>query len=149
MTWPDSDTALHTPCHTQDSVCYFLEDGTGRAVFTGDTLFIAGSGRFFEGTPEEMDTALNKILGSLPPDTKVYVPMPTASVLALCVLVCCGPDFGSRATNTPFQTQCSHNPSPRHKPLKTSPKNAKGKKSRPENLPSPMKRHGIRSCDWT
>ena len=88
MTWPDSDTGLHTPCHTQDSVCYFLEDGTGRAVFTGDTLFIAGSGRFFEGTPEEMDTALNKILGSLPPDTKVYVPIPLLPSLHLCVLFC-------------------------------------------------------------
>ncbi|KZZ96513.1 Beta-lactamase-like protein [Moelleriella libera RCEF 2490] len=33
---------VHTPCHTQDSICYFMEDGTGRAVFTGDTLFISG-----------------------------------------------------------------------------------------------------------
>jgi hydroxyacylglutathione hydrolase len=32
-----------------------------------------GCGRFFEGTPEQMDTALNKVLGSLPDDTKVYV----------------------------------------------------------------------------
>lgn len=34
--------ALHTPCHTQDSICYFMEDGDQRAVFTGDTLFIGG-----------------------------------------------------------------------------------------------------------
>lgn len=34
--------ALHTPCHTQDSICYFMEDGDQRVVFTGDTLFIAG-----------------------------------------------------------------------------------------------------------
>jgi glyoxylase-like metal-dependent hydrolase (beta-lactamase superfamily II) len=34
--------ALHTPCHTQDSICYFVEDGSERAVFTGDTLFIGG-----------------------------------------------------------------------------------------------------------
>ena len=33
---------VHTPCHTQDSICFYLEDGTGRAVFTGDTLFISG-----------------------------------------------------------------------------------------------------------
>lgn len=32
-----------------------------------------GCGRFFEGNAEEMDTALNKTLGSLPDDTKVYV----------------------------------------------------------------------------
>jgi glyoxylase-like metal-dependent hydrolase (beta-lactamase superfamily II) len=37
-----SAKALHTPCHTQDSICYFLEDGDDRAVFTGDTLFIGG-----------------------------------------------------------------------------------------------------------
>ncbi|KAK9464982.1 beta-lactamase-like protein [Lipomyces arxii] len=65
-------TALHTPCHTQDSICYLFQDGEDKAVFTGDTLFICGSGRFFEGTPEQMDTALNKILGSLPDDTKVF-----------------------------------------------------------------------------
>jgi len=34
--------ALHTPCHTQDSICYFFEDGDDRAVFTGDTMFIGG-----------------------------------------------------------------------------------------------------------
>lgn len=34
--------ALHTPCHTQDSICYLMEDGNDRAVFTGDTLFIGG-----------------------------------------------------------------------------------------------------------
>ncbi|KAK3116711.1 Cytoplasmic glyoxalase II [Teratosphaeriaceae sp. CCFEE 6253] len=34
--------ALHTPCHTQDSICYLFEDGNDRAVFTGDTLFIGG-----------------------------------------------------------------------------------------------------------
>lgn len=65
--------ALHTPCHTQDSICYFFEDGDQRAVFTGDTLFIGGCGRFFEGTPKEMHKALNETLASLPDDTKVYV----------------------------------------------------------------------------
>ncbi|KAK5122047.1 hypothetical protein LTR85_004293 [Meristemomyces frigidus] len=64
--------ALHTPCHTQDSICYLFEDGEDRAVFTGDTLFIGGCGRFFEGTPEEMDKALNDTLAALPDDTKVY-----------------------------------------------------------------------------
>jgi hydroxyacylglutathione hydrolase len=65
-------TALHTPCHTQDSICYFLEDGNQRAVFTGDTLFIGGCGRFFEGNAAEMHKALNETLASLPDDTKVY-----------------------------------------------------------------------------
>ena len=67
-----SVTPLYTPCHTQDSICYFLEDGNDRAVFTGDTLFIGGCGRFFEGTPAEMNTALNETLAALPDDTKVF-----------------------------------------------------------------------------
>ncbi|KAF2279955.1 Metallo-hydrolase/oxidoreductase [Westerdykella ornata] len=65
-------TALHTPCHTQDSICYFMEDGPQRAVFTGDTLFIGGCGRFFEGNASEMHRALNEVLAGLPDDTKVY-----------------------------------------------------------------------------
>ncbi|KAL8946701.1 MAG: hypothetical protein Q9222_006935 [Ikaeria aurantiellina] len=64
--------ALHTPCHTQDSICWLMEDGDDKVVFTGDTLFIGGCGRFFEGTPAEMHTALNKTLAALPDDTKVY-----------------------------------------------------------------------------
>ncbi|KAK5078337.1 Cytoplasmic glyoxalase II [Lithohypha guttulata] len=67
-------TALYTPCHTQDSICWFMEDKSKneRAVFTGDTLFIGGCGRFFEGTANEMHVALNKTLASLPDDTKVF-----------------------------------------------------------------------------
>jgi len=69
-----SITALHTPCHTQDSICYYVKDSkTGeKAVFTGDTLFVSGCGRFFEGSAEQMDTALNKILAKLPKETVVY-----------------------------------------------------------------------------
>ncbi|RPA79727.1 Metallo-hydrolase/oxidoreductase [Ascobolus immersus RN42] len=56
-------TVLYTPCHTQDAICYYLEDAkTGeKAVFTGDTLFIGGCGRFFEGTAEQMYPSLKKI----------------------------------------------------------------------------------------
>ncbi|KAJ2989960.1 hypothetical protein NUW58_g3195 [Xylaria curta] len=80
---------LYTPCHTQDSICWFMQDGDDKVVFTGDTLFHGGEsefhappssvasvasscGRFFEGNAEEMDVALNKTLSSLPDDTKVY-----------------------------------------------------------------------------
>jgi len=41
-------------------------------VFTGDTLFIAGCGRFFEGSATDMYRALVEILGALPPSTLVY-----------------------------------------------------------------------------
>lgn len=66
--------ALHTPCHTQDSICYFAHDKSTdtKLVFTGDTLFTSGCGRFFEGNGAEMDLALNQVLGSLPDDTVVY-----------------------------------------------------------------------------
>lgn len=37
--------------------------------FPGDTLFIGGCGKFFEGTPEQMYRALCEVLGSLPEDT--------------------------------------------------------------------------------
>ncbi|XP_066293295.1 hydroxyacylglutathione hydrolase, mitochondrial-like isoform X1 [Branchiostoma lanceolatum] len=64
---------LHTPCHTTGHICYYVtgQDGQDPAVFTGDTLFIAGCGRFFEGTPDNMCKAM-EILGSLPHNTKVY-----------------------------------------------------------------------------
>ncbi|KAL9111087.1 MAG: hypothetical protein Q9227_004520 [Pyrenula ochraceoflavens] len=71
-----SITPLHTPCHTQDSICYYMQDDSGsdikRAVFTGDTLFIGGCGKFFEGDASQMHTALNKTLAALPDDTAVY-----------------------------------------------------------------------------
>ncbi|KAG5832154.1 hypothetical protein ANANG_G00288090 [Anguilla anguilla] len=66
---------LSTPCHTSGHVCYFVwEDdcSDAPAVFTGDTLFVAGCGRFFEGTAEQMHHNLTKVLGSLPQDTKVF-----------------------------------------------------------------------------
>ncbi|TNY19383.1 beta-lactamase-like protein [Rhodotorula diobovata] len=67
-------TAVYTPCHTRDHICYYVEDKAKdeRAVFTGDTLFISGCGRFFEGEPHEMHAALNEKLAALPDDTKVF-----------------------------------------------------------------------------
>ncbi|XP_075230781.1 hydroxyacylglutathione hydrolase tenzing norgay isoform X2 [Lycorma delicatula] len=64
---------MFTPCHTSGHICYFIKpDDQPGAVFTGDTLFIAGCGKFFEGTPAEMYRALIDKLGSLPNDTKVF-----------------------------------------------------------------------------
>jgi hydroxyacylglutathione hydrolase len=69
---------IHTPCHTQDSFCFYLTSPScpEGALFTGDTLFIGGCGRFFEGTPGEMNVAFDKILGddkNVPGNTKVFV----------------------------------------------------------------------------
>lgn len=49
-------TCLHTPCHTKDHICFHATcpDQPDGCVFTGDTLFLGGCGRFFEGTAEEM-----------------------------------------------------------------------------------------------
>jgi hydroxyacylglutathione hydrolase len=59
---------LHVPGHTLGAVTY-CSDG---AAFTGDTLFIAGCGRLFEGTPAMMHESLSGRLAKLPPDTRIY-----------------------------------------------------------------------------
>ena len=59
---------LFIPAHTRGHIAYAF-DG---AVFCGDTLFAAGCGRLFEGTPEMMWTALHDKLGRLPDATRVY-----------------------------------------------------------------------------
>lgn len=48
---------LHVPGHTLGGVAYVTED----AVFTGDTLFLAGCGRLFEGTAQMMHASLARI----------------------------------------------------------------------------------------
>lgn len=64
---------LATPCHTTGHICYYLTaPGQTPVVFTGDTLFIAGCGRFFEGTAEQMYSALVEKLGKLPDNTQVF-----------------------------------------------------------------------------
>ena len=57
---------LEVPGHTLGAIAYVLDD----AVFTGDTLFGAGCGRLFEGTPEQMVASLGK-LRALPDTTRV------------------------------------------------------------------------------
>ncbi|KAK8629040.1 hypothetical protein V6N13_077897 [Hibiscus sabdariffa] len=67
--------ALHTPCHTKGHISYYITGKDGEedpAVFTGDTLFIAGCGKFFEGTAEQMYQSLCVTLGSLPKPTRVF-----------------------------------------------------------------------------
>jgi hydroxyacylglutathione hydrolase len=62
---------VHIPGHTLGAVAYYVEAGGEHAVFTGDTLFCAGCGRLFEGTPAMMHTSLQRLL-ELPGDTRVY-----------------------------------------------------------------------------
>lgn len=60
--------ALHVPGHTLDAVTWVVDD----AAFTGDTLFLAGCGRLFEGTAAGMVASLYEVLGALPDATRVY-----------------------------------------------------------------------------
>jgi len=63
---------ISTPCHTTGHICYYVTNDQDKLVFTGDTLFLGGCGRFFEGTADQMYSALVTKLGQLPGDTKVY-----------------------------------------------------------------------------
>lgn len=58
---------LAVPGHTRGHLAY-LAPG---ALFCGDTLFGAGCGRLFEGTPAQMAASL-ACLAALPEDTRVY-----------------------------------------------------------------------------
>lgn len=58
---------LDIPGHTAGHIAYV---GNGLTL-VGDTLFAAGCGRLFEGTPAQMQASLAK-LAALPPDTLVY-----------------------------------------------------------------------------
>lgn len=62
---------IAVPGHTLDHIAIILR-GEGKIhLFCGDTLFAAGCGRLFEGTPEQMHRSLSK-LAELPADTLVY-----------------------------------------------------------------------------
>lgn len=70
VTLPTLDMALHVmevPGHTLDHIAFFGHN----IIFCGDTLFSAGCGRLFEGSPEQMLHSLNKIK-RLPAATQVY-----------------------------------------------------------------------------
>lgn len=58
---------MHLPGHTLGHIAYH---GNGM-LFCGDTLFSAGCGRLFEGTPAQMYASLQR-LAALPDDTLLY-----------------------------------------------------------------------------
>jgi hydroxyacylglutathione hydrolase len=59
------------PGHTAGHIAYLHRDGDAAPLlFCGDTLFSAGCGRLFEGTPAQMHQSLSR-LAALPGDTRV------------------------------------------------------------------------------
>lgn len=65
---------LDVPGHTAGHIAFYLEHPGDAAatplLFCGDTLFSAGCGRLFEGTPEQMHDSLTR-LAALPGETRV------------------------------------------------------------------------------
>lgn len=62
--------AILIPAHTSGHLAYFFPT-EGPSVFSGDTLFAAGCGRLFEGSPAQMMDSLGK-LAALPDSTRVW-----------------------------------------------------------------------------
>ena len=60
-------TIIDLPGHTLGHIAYYGHT----SVFCGDTLFSAGCGRMFEGTPQGFHQSLSE-LAALPEDTAVY-----------------------------------------------------------------------------
>ncbi|MFU2488897.1 hydroxyacylglutathione hydrolase [Thauera sp. WH-1] len=61
---------MDVPAHTAGHIAFVGIDLEPGVVFCGDTLFSAGCGRLFEGTPAQLASALAK-LAALPADTRV------------------------------------------------------------------------------
>ncbi len=62
---------IDVPGHTAGHIAFFNSEGAGEPIlFCGDTLFSAGCGKLFEGTPAQMHASLVK-LAALPDATRV------------------------------------------------------------------------------
>ncbi len=62
-----SFTVIDVPGHTAGHIAYYGEG----MLFCGDTMFACGCGRLFEGTAEQMQHSLAKLV-TLPPQTRMY-----------------------------------------------------------------------------
>ena len=85
--------ALYTPGHMPGCVCWYLPQPG--AVITGDVLFVGSCGgvNYPQSDPEAMFDSLQRVLGSLPEETKVYP----------------GHDYGKSPTST-LAWEFVHNP---------------------------------------
>lgn len=66
-------SVLGVPGHTLDHIAYYTDVRVNDrpVLFCGDTLFVCGCGRLFEGSPEQMKRSLESLRG-LPDDAAVY-----------------------------------------------------------------------------
>jgi len=82
---------IYVPCHTRGHIAFYItnnddtidkqqnepnsevtvDNDNSPVLFSGDTLFVGGCGRFFEGTAEEMLNNMDQ-LSTLPQTTKVF-----------------------------------------------------------------------------
>lgn len=64
---------IETPGHTDGHIIYYISDAHDNkgAAFVGDTIFVMGCGRLFEGTPVQMFDSMRKI-DALPASTTLY-----------------------------------------------------------------------------
>ncbi len=85
--------ALYTPGHMPGCICWYLPE-TG-AVVTGDVLFVGSIGgvKYPQSDPSAMVDSLQRVLGSLPEETRVYP----------------GHDYGKTPTST-LAWEFVHNP---------------------------------------
>ncbi len=60
---------IFTPGHTTGHIIYYVPDA--KAAFVGDTIFVMGCGRLFEGTAEDMHQSMAAI-AQLPDETALY-----------------------------------------------------------------------------
>ena len=59
---------MATPFHTRTSICYLYQGH----IYTGDSLFVSGCGRMFEGRPKELFRAMERFR-SLPPEMLCHI----------------------------------------------------------------------------
>lgn len=82
-------TVMEVPGHTKGHIAFFSAASGSEPpiLLCGDTLFSAGCGRLFEGTPAQMHRSLSR-LAALPGNTEVYCTHEyTASNLAFALAV--------------------------------------------------------------
>lgn len=80
----------HTPGHTDTHLGYLLHGSDGLHVFCGDTLFSAGCGRVFTGTPRQLYASLQRYAGL--PENTLFYPAHEYTAANLRFAACVEPD---------------------------------------------------------